>query len=406
MYVIQALIENVRTIEKARWKISPEEAPGWHVILGENGSGKTSFLRSIALALVGPSEAPALRLDWDRKRDKFSKKGMPPKRYFLPAAVRLSRSSDGVTLTEGASKDLHPRRHVWGGRRGWFCASYGPFRRFLGGNAEVEKLYHSHARLARHLSVFGENVALSEPIAWLKQLDYESRNEPAKKMLLADVRAFVNQDGFLPHNAKLSEVSPEGVIFHDGNGNAIAVEELSDGYRSLLSMTFELIRQLVACYGPTHVFSRKQKFIRVTAPGVILIDEVDAHLHPSWQLSIGSWMREHFPKIQFIVSTHSPLICQAADVGTVWRLPRPGTDEKGKMLTGEQLDRVLYGNPVEAYGSEGFNLRRLRSDKAEAMLARLATLNRLELKKNLTKPQRAEQARLRRMFPTSAFEVR
>ena len=51
------------------------------------------------------------------------------------------------------------------------------------------------------------------------------------------------------------------------------------------------------------------------APGVVLIDEVDAHLHPTWQRRIGLWFREHFPKLQFIVSTHSPLICQAATVG-------------------------------------------------------------------------------------------
>lgn len=424
MYVIQARIENVRSIEKVKWKISPSVAAGWHVILGENGSGKTSFLRSIALALVGTAEAPALRqdwdvwlrrgcdrggievqLDWDRMRDKFSKKGAPPKHYLLPAMVRFSRSGESVILTEGAQKEFHARSHVWGGRRGWFSASYGPSRRFLGGNAEVEKLFHSHSRLARHLSVFGENVALSEPIAWIKQLDYESRTDTKKKKLLADVRAFVNQDGFLPHGAKLVEVSPDGVIFRDGNDSQVDVEELSDGYRSLLSMTFELLRQLVACYGPEHVFHTTGQSIRVRAPGVVLIDEVDAHLHPTWQLRIGLWMRAQFPKIQFIVSTHSPLICQAADVGTVWRLPRPGTDDKGKMLVGEQLDRVLFGNPVEAYGSEGFNLTRLRSDKAEEMLVALASLNQLELRRKLTKAQQIEQARLRGMFPTSSFEI-
>ena len=48
--------------------------------------------------------------------------------------------------------------------------------------------------------------------------------------------------------------------------------------------------------------------------GVILIDEIDAHLHPAWQKRIGFWLKAHFPNIQFIVTTHSPFICQAADI--------------------------------------------------------------------------------------------
>jgi predicted ATPase len=46
--------------------------------------------------------------------------------------------------------------------------------------------------------------------------------------------------------------------------------------------------------------------------GVELIDEVDAHLHPEWQREVGFWLKRHFPKIQFLVTTHSPSICQAA----------------------------------------------------------------------------------------------
>ena len=53
----------------------------------------------------------------------------------------------------------------------------------------------------------------------------------------------------------------------------------------------------------------------VTHRGVVLIDEVDVHLHVSWQRSIGFWLKKHFPNVQFIVTTHSPFVCQAADPG-------------------------------------------------------------------------------------------
>ena len=61
-------------------------------------------------------------------------------------------------------------------------------------------------------------------------------------------------------------------------------------------------------------------------PGVVIIDEIDAHLHVSWQRRIGSWLTSHFPNIQFIVTTHSPYICRSADLGALIRLP--GVDEE------------------------------------------------------------------------------
>ena len=420
MYVLEVEIENIRSLDHARWEIPPARAPGWHVILGENGAGKSTFLRAIALALVGPAEAPGLRQDWnqwlrrgadkghvslqldfDRTRDRFSGQGRPPKNYYLPAAVSLRRNGE-VTLRGESSGDLPAERHTWGGKRGWFAASYGPFRRFQGGNPEVEKLYHAQPRLARHLSVFGENVALSEPLAWLTRLDHErQRGNQRSARLLDQITKFINQPGFLPNQVRLHRISDKGVEFRDANGSAILVEELSDGYRSLLSMTFELLRQLVACYGQAGVF-RPRDATRVAAPGVVLIDEVDAHLHPSWQRELGLWMRKHFPRIQFIVTTHSPLICQAADVGSVWCLPRPGTDEEGRMLTGGQLERVLYGDPVEAYESTAFNLQTLRSDHANRLLSELTSLNQRALTRKLSATQRKRQNALRALFPSAA----
>ena len=61
MYVTGIRIENVRSIERLSWEIEPERAAGWHVLIGDNGSGKSSVLRSIALALIGKSGAEALQ---------------------------------------------------------------------------------------------------------------------------------------------------------------------------------------------------------------------------------------------------------------------------------------------------------------------------------------------------------
>jgi len=75
----------------------------------------------------------------------------------------------------------------------------------------------------------------------------------------------------------------------------------------------------------------------VDRPGVVLIDEIDVHLHPEWQRAIGVWLQEHFPRIQFIVTTHSPLVCPAANHGRIYHLPdrtADGEEEPFRLLLG------------------------------------------------------------------------
>jgi hypothetical protein len=425
VFLHKVALHDLRSIESLVWEVDHDKARGWHVIIGDNGSGKSGLLRAIALALVGPQEAIALRqdwndwlrreqsmgyihlwLDWDRSFDRFSGKGRPLENYYLRAGLRFRRSdadSERVTL-HAAKYKRDPKRHVWGPSPGWFSASYGPFRRFAGGDKDQEKLFYSNPKLARHLSVFGESVALTECLEWLKLLHYKTLENDPEGDLLEPVKAFVNQKGFLPHEARLDSVTSRGVRFIDGNGCEVLVESLSDGYRSILSMTFELIRQLATTYGPTRIFDKKDP-TKIIAPGVVLIDEIDAHLHPTWQRRVGLWFREHFPKIQFIVTTHSPLICQAATVGSVFRLPQPGSGEQARMVTGIELDRLLYGNVLDAYGTGAFGDVAVRSPEAFALLERLATLNQKDLAEGLSATEKREQKKLRNMLPTAASEV-
>ncbi|WP_437896650.1 AAA family ATPase [Sorangium sp. So ce124] len=427
MYLKKVGLRNLRSIAKINWEIDEAAAAGWHVILGDNGAGKSGLLRAIALTLVGPQEAIALRqdwndwlrwgqssgwiaaaLDWDNEFDEFAGGGRRPKNYYLPVSLKFIRSEDEpdrVTLEPGQrTPKFDPKRHVWGGAGGWFSASYGPFRRFSGGDKDQEKLFYSNPKLARHLSVFGESVALSECLEWLKLLHYKTLEKDPEGSLLKPVREFINQAGFLPHEARLHSITSRGVRFIDGNGCEVPVENLSDGYRSILSMTFELIRQLAITYGPRRIFAPRDP-TKIVVPGVVLIDEIDAHLHPTWQRRVGRWFRDHFPKIQFIVSTHSPLICQAADVGSVFRLARPGVDEEAGMVTGIALDRLLYGNVLDAYGTGAFGEVTMRSPEALARLARLAELNQKELADGLSAEERKEQRRLKSAMPTAASEV-
>ncbi|HYO73308.1 MAG TPA: AAA family ATPase [Archangium sp.] len=424
MYLTRFHIENIRAIRELTWEVPLKSAPGWHVILGDNGSGKSSVLRSLALGFVGVIDARALRQNWsqwlrvgerlgrielelspDPKLDKFRvRKG--GKRTRPQVNLVLKVEEDGFAELDSESKMLasDPLRYLWGPRSGWFSASYGPFRRFTGGDKDYDKLFATHPQLARHLSDFDESVALTEGLRWLQQLQFKKLEGESEGALLKPLTAFINQPGFLPHHVRLEKITSSEVLFVDGSGARVAVEELSDGYRSILSMTFELIRQLAASYGPEHVFHPNDP-TKVDVPGVVLIDEVDAHLHPTWQRRVGLWFREHFPKMQFIVTTHSPLVCQAAEVGTVWRLPRPGTDEEARQVTGVELDRLIFGNVLDAYGTGLFGEDVSRSEKSKQRLQRLAQLNLKEMRQGLSAAERREQTALRASLPTASMAV-
>ncbi|MEZ4863603.1 MAG: AAA family ATPase [Caldilineaceae bacterium] len=423
MYIKSIEIRNIRSIRHFDWAVNEEELAGWHVLIGDNGSGKSTILKAISLALVGEKDAQGLREDWstwlttkvesgsirlnlvdDANADSFSGRGPLGERSSLKAIVEIKHTEDArqPIRLEGRADLSKPstNRHIWGTGNGWFSVAYGPFRRFSGGNPDYNRLFYANPRLAAHLSIFGEDVALSEAIVWLQELNYKSLEKQPEGKILDAVYKFVNQADFLPHHVKLTEVSSSGVFFEDANGNVITVDNMSDGYRSILSMTFEIIRQLQAIYQTDDLFS--SDFTQVKLPGVVLIDEIDAHLHPTWQRRIGYWFCQHFPAMQFIVTTHSPLVCQAAELGSVWKLSFPGTEESSYRVTGQELDRLLYGNILEAYSTHLFELTDTRSHSARAKLNRLAELNVKETFAKLTAAEIEEQACLRAALPTAA----
>jgi predicted ATPase len=391
MYIQSFEIENLKSFSKLSWSLDAETNPhGWHVLIGPNGAGKTTLLCGLAYTLIGQLKASASRIDtaqwvrseqksgyinlyiqrdsnFDLEQNKNDEKKIPDITYasfnfFIRGEIVFSthRLSDLIYRTLWADNNI-----------GWFSAGFGPFRRFTGGNNEYGQLFTSHPKLARHLSLFGEDVALSEALEWLRLLKFKKLESKESYTLLDSIFEFVNQDGFLPFDAKLLDVTSEQILFSDGNGVKIPVLELSDGYRSILSLTFELIRQMSLCYQNIDLFNTNKTAI--IAPGVVLIDEVDAHLHPNWQRSIGPWLCRLFPQIQFIVTTHSTFVCQEAT--SIWRLPDPGTDDEFKRVTGEELTRLLLGDATLALETHAFGLEQNRSDKANELLDELAALN-------------------------------
>jgi predicted ATP-dependent endonuclease of OLD family len=421
MYINIVEINNIRSIRD--FKMEFADPAGWHVLIGDNGAGKSSIIRSIALALVGSDEAHGLRPNWqdwlNKKADRGSIKlqlsrdtidqdsdtSATTQNTSIPNEFYFNKEQSKILFlcNDTPSEKINPKLYNWGKNSGWFSAGYGPFRRFSGGSQEMEKIFEnqSYERLASHLSLFGEDVALTEATKWLVNLNYQVLEKKISENLIDDLKRLVNSEDFLPHNTKLTNISSEGVVFTDGNGVEISVTQMSDGYRSILSLTFELIRQLVKVYGDELVFqSVRQGNMMIDLPGVVLVDEIDAHLHPTWQTRIGQWFIKYFPKLQFIVTTHSPLICRACEKGTIWRLAAPGSDIESGEITGLERDRLIFGNVLDAYGTEVFGKDVSISQDANEKRNKLAELNIKSIMGQISDQEDQELKELKSIFPT------
>ncbi|CAN5474363.1 AAA family ATPase [soil metagenome] len=452
MYIQKAEIKNIRSI--IDFEIEFKNPAGWHVLIGDNGAGKSTIIRSMALSLI-ENQAQGLREDWNDWLNKNADNGKITVNLFRDetyddieigdynkSAKDIKNRKDKVDIeiiltkerernfmetpsglielkNSEPSQDIYfygfqsaPDKEKEKVRwtiiktAGFFSAGYGPFRRFEGGSPEWNDLFKnpSFANLAAHLSVFGEDVALTEAINWLKDLNYKTlEKDKGSEYTLENLKKLINSEDFLPHGAELESVSSDGVYFKDGNDTVISVNQMSDGYRSILSMTFELIRQLVRVYGSESVFKNIEKGeMFIDLPGVVLVDEIDAHLHPTWQTRIGQWFLKYFPKLQFIVTTHSPLVCRAAETGSIWRLAAPGSDEKSGEITGLDRERLIYGNVLDAYGTEVFGANVSISEESVKKQETLAKLSKKKMLDDISPEEETKLQDLKKVFTTDA----
>lgn len=424
MYINKIEIKNIRSISQLEMTFDNNHA-GWHVIIGDNGTGKSTMIKSISAALIGNKEFVALRQDGNSwLRQKVAKGGIGLIRLNISQDVNYDKVSNNVSFAnEGIynilgvqemshnaffvthySKHIFPEYHPldynWNNDNlGWFSVAYGPMRRFSGGD-EFEEVGRSNRKLFAHLSALEESFVLSEPIKWLKNLQFQKLENDKEGKVIDDILKFVNDGKLLPNHTKIDSVSSKGVFFKDGNGSIISINDLSDGYRSVLSMTFEIIRQMILQYGSDLVFESIRKGdMRITLPGVVLVDEIDAHLHPTWQTKIGEWFLTYFPKIQFIVTTHSPLVCRAAEHGTIWRLSSSEDGNVINEITEVEKDRLVFGNVLDAFGTDAFG-EVSRSESSQKKLEKLARLNMLQTLGKLDKSKEKELQDLRKIFST------
>jgi predicted ATP-binding protein involved in virulence len=135
------------------------------------------------------------------------------------------------------------------------------------------------------------------------------------------------------------------VVAHHSDQGKLAVSSLSDGVRNLLALVADLAHRAARLNPWWHETACEQ------ATGIVLIDEVDMHLHPSWQQSVIGLLRKAFPRVQFIVSTHSPQVLSSVDARHIRVIDDDGTVRTPRFQTrgvqsSDVLAEVMGVNPV------------------------------------------------------------
>jgi len=175
------------------------------------------------------------------------------------------------------------------------------------------------------MSLFDFNKTLNDPITWLKDqklLEQESliKNENNKdtfRFVIAELENMFYE--LLERNVKV-EIQGTDVCFIE-KGYRLNLEQLSEGYRSVIIFVCDILYRLSSNVG-------KNKDIK-SIKGVVLVDEIDLHLHPKWQQVIIKRLRGLFPYIQFFFTTHSPTIIQgASNDAIVYRVYRENGETK------------------------------------------------------------------------------
>ena len=144
-------------------------------------------------------------------------------------------------------------------------------------------------------------LRLGEFAAWMRVQQALSSERPAAKRMLAAFDKAVTR--FLPDYRNLRPAGDDSghTLLIDRGATPLAVRHLSDGERGILAMVLDLTRRLAQA-------NPKLQDPAAEAEAVVLIDEIELHLHPGWQRRIVKNLTETFPKCQFIATTHSPQI--------------------------------------------------------------------------------------------------
>lgn len=331
--------------------------PNINLILGINGLGKTTLLKAISLAALGPSVSDSGIFPYRlirREPDTYTKSSQPEqasiKAVFTPhqqdqTPSQFDHIESEITISQRG--DLESLRWTHQQEKGWhpifsatsdafFFVGYGASRRVE--KAERVDLGSRHGsafiRAQRVQSLFEESHSLIPLNSWLPKL--EAENPGRFKQVVNLINRLISANQY-----KFQGELEEGEYTFIRRGLRVPFPALSDGYRAFLGWIGDLLYHVcMTCPSGKKLVDNQ---------GIIMVDEIDLHLHPEWQMKILGQLAEQLPNIQFIVTSHSPLLVGSLEwMNIMLMAPTEGQASKIKRLKqpvhGLDADQVLLTN--------------------------------------------------------------
>ncbi len=393
MYITSIKIKNLRCFEEAeltfqypgREQPDPPRLPNVNLLLGNNGSGKSTVLKAIAMSMLSPvvqqSGFVSYRLVRRIATEEIASKGRQKSKPNLDELkesdaivraevliheqdlgqyitknrsplliVEIRRNRDFESLLSGNEGDGPPLPFGYWEQMyndtspAFLVVGYSASRR-VEDSEKLDLTARRKARLLRYERVAGlfENyVSLIPLAAWLPNFRKEN---PGRHKQVVNL---INR--LLPEGASFAGEFEQGEYLFEINGTKAPFGALSDGYRAYIGWIADLLYHI--CMGAP----KGAKL--VDNRGIILVDEIDLHLHPEWQRSVIATISETLPNLQFVFTTHSPIVAGSVNKENIFVME---TTSDGASVV-RQYDERIYGlNAEQVLLSSYFNLKTTRA---------------------------------------------
>ncbi|WP_323145889.1 AAA family ATPase [Pseudomonas marginalis] len=325
MRLDQLHIQNFRCYEDATFDFQP----GFNLVVGVNGSGKTSLLQAVAASLHTFSSSLGkegreisdqdVRFEIQKFEGRYRFERIYPVRLDATGFAFDLPNWEAYRARETQIKTLN--LHLYTKSRDVLnpesnkvvdlplMAFYRADRRWNASDPTIEfaaTLQPSRLDAYTNWADASANLKLFE--SWLigktlERLQRMSRSESSNKF--DDELQLINSvlTLALPNTKGIEyDLEIRGLLVHLDNNKSLPFSSLSDGQRGMLALVADIARRM--CLLNPHMGGK----VLENTTGIVVIDELDIHLHPGWQRTIAPTLKKAFPKIQFIAASHSPQI--------------------------------------------------------------------------------------------------
>ena len=297
LYIDRVKLQNFRCFKDVRIEpdTSAPTAP-WTLFTGDNASGKTTLLKAIALGLCDGSSAAGLLRESDSGyiRDqqhestievRLTRMGSTSHTDKYTIVTRLSEFAGHLEQLEQTTDPIHD--FPWDDI---FVCGYGAGRG-TSGTGDISE----YSPINAVYNLFNYSEGLQNPELTIRRLQ-QDHNRHGQVLTASQQLLDISEFRLAPAASR-----DAGILVTDPRGINIALRDLADGYKSTFLWITDFLGWALANDSPASD----------ELHGIVIIDEIEQHLHPKLQKRIVHKLRNIWPKVQFFASTHSPLVARS-----------------------------------------------------------------------------------------------